>query len=421
MADEARVQRQAALADKKKRLDELKARRNQRGTTASQADGNVAKAKAVASTNLDDYIDGLLKAPATTTSASAESVTAAPNGNDQQRPPQASNMEAPKTIDNVIAEAAPAPMAAPVKHVEAYEMSTQTAEDDFPPPSDYDEDELQQEPVEEGAYDAEYQEPSYINYYEEDYEPEEAKVLSAEEVEKELSSETFSTFLNAASKKVERVLGSPVLADLFSDYAGQLDGAKRVENKASDGSKFISSRQIYECPKWTATRDVTDMDWSPLHRELMLTSYHMPSSTSSLTQASGSSAVSAVSPDDTPSSSLAPRSGELLSDGLALVWSLAMPTRPEHIFTCGSPVTTARFHPTESPLVIGGCQSGQVVVWDVRAGRMPVQKSSLTTTASGGKGHTHPIVAMEIIEGGVSRIIDMFLRCRSWNWNLESV
>jgi hypothetical protein len=409
MADEARVQRQAALADKKKRLDELKARRNQRGTTATQTDGNVAKPKAVASTNLDDYIDGLLKAPASTTPAPAESVTAAPNANDQQRQPQAANKEAPKTIDNVIADAAPAPMASTAKHVETFEMYTQTAEDDFPPPSDYDEDELQQEPVEEGAYDAEYQEPSYRNYYEEEYEPEEAKVLSAEEVEKELSSETFSTFLNTASKKVERVLGSPVLADLFSDYAGQLDGAKRVENKASDGSKFISSRQIYECPKWTATRDVTDMDWSPLHRELMLTSYHMPSSTSSLTQASGSSAVSAVSPDDTPSSSLAPRSGELLSDGLALVWSLAMPTRPEHIFTCGSPVTTARFHPTESPLVIGGCQSGQVVVWDVRAGRMPVQKSSLTTTASGGKGHTHPIVAMEIIEGGVSRMIELFL------------
>ena len=80
-----------------------------------------------------------------------------------------------------------------------------------------------------------------------------------------------------------------------------------------------------------------------------------------------------------------------------------MPNRPEHIFTCGSPVTTTRFHPTESNLIIGGCQSGQVVVWDVRAGRMPVQKSSLTTTMSGNsKGHTHPICAMQIVEGGVS-------------------
>mmetsp|Transcript_4132 Transcript_4132/g.9342 ORF Transcript_4132/g.9342 Transcript_4132/m.9342 type:complete len:414 (-) Transcript_4132:1041-2282(-) len=162
---------------------------------------------------------------------------------------------------------------------------------------------------------------------------------------------------------------------------------------------------MYECPKWTASRDVTDMDWSPLHRELMLCGYHMPSSTSSLGQPIGSSAVKVVSPDDTPSDSLAPRNGELLSDGLALVWNLAMPNRPEHIFTCGSPVTTVRFHPTESTLIIGGCQSGQVVVWDIRAGRMPVQKSVLTTTVNGNsKGHTHPICAMEVIEGGAGLV-----------------
>jgi dynein intermediate chain len=82
-----------------------------------------------------------------------------------------------------------------------------------------------------------------------------------------------------------------------------------------------------------------------------------------------------------------------------------MPNRPEHIFTCGSPVTTIRFHPTESTLIIGGCQSGQIVVWDIRAGRMPVQKSILTTTGSGNsKGHTHPICAMEINEGGAGLV-----------------
>lgn len=193
------------------------------------------------------------------------------------------------------------------------------------------------------------------------------------------------------------------MADLLVDYDGKSDAAKGGQAKTSDGSKYLFSRQIYECPKWTASRDVTDMDWSPLHRELMLCGYHMRTSSTTLAQPVGSSATKVVSPDDTPSDSLAPRSGELLSDGLALVWNLAMPNRPEHIFTCGSPVTTVRFHPTEASLIVGGCQSGQVVVWDVRAGRMPVQKSVLTTSASGNsKGHTHPICAMEIIEGGVS-------------------
>ncbi len=231
----------------------------------------------------------------------------------------------------------------------------------------------------------------------EDDETVEPKVLTAEETEEQVSSVPFSSFLNTTSKKVERLLGEPVLADLLVNYVGETDGLESAE-KVSDGSRYISAREVYECAKWTSTRDVTDMDWSPLHRELMLSSYHMPSSHSSLL---GSAALSAVSPDDTPSASLAPRSGELQSDGLALVWSLAMPSRPEHIFTCGSPVLAARFHPTEAPLVIGGCQSGQLVVWDVRAGRLPVQRSSMTTMVSS-KGHAHPICAMEIVEGGVS-------------------
>jgi dynein intermediate chain len=287
--------------------------------------------------------------------------------------------------------------------VETFEMATQTLDDEFSSTGKYGEEEdLQPQSAYDESQEQNLAETTNQTSATEDT-MEEAKVLTAEEVEKELSSEAFSQFLNSTSRKVERVLGSDLLADLLVDYDGETDGTKRASTKVSDGSKYLSSRQIYECPKWTASRDVTDMDWSPLHRELMLCGYHMPSSASSLGQPAGSSAVRVISPDDTPSDSLTPRSGELLSDGLALVWNLAMPSRPEHIFTCGSPVTTNRFHPTESPLIVGGCQSGQVVVWDVRAGRMPVQKSILTTTASGNsKGHTHPICAMEVIEGGVS-------------------
>jgi len=414
MADEARAQRQKALAEKRKRLDELRARREQRATQAATNAANSTATRGL-STNIEEYIDGLLKTPtsaaatetstqseAAATSTAAVAATAASTtvngGKDASQPAGA-------TPNNVIAEAAPAPPAAPVKQVETFEAGTQTFEDDFPPSSETDDDDLvaNQSDDEIILTSNDMLDSSNKPALEEDEEVVAAKILTAEEMEREVTSQTFASFLNTASKKVERVLGSPMLADLLYDVVGDTD-SKRSETKASDGSKFLSSRQIYECPKWTANRDVTDVDWSPLHRELMLTSYHMPSSSASLGQPVGASAVKAVSSDDTPSSSLAPRSGELLSDGLALIWSLAMPNRPEHIFTCGSPVTTARFHPTESPLVIGGCQSGQVVVWDVRAGRMPVQKSSLTTTASGGKGHTHPICSMEYIEGGAGLV-----------------
>jgi dynein intermediate chain, cytosolic len=404
MADAARVQRQAALEEKKKRLDDLKARRQQRATTNLSSQDQI-HAKTEASANLDDYIDGLLKAPAATSSVpvanhiAATSTGTTENGSkttDETRTPaQASEVPTAPTLVSV----ASVPIVQPKS--EMFEMGTQTAVDEFPESPSLEDGEApqQQQSLEDFPKDAN----SPVNSSTEAAESLEVKVLTAEEVEKELSSAAFSSFLNSTSKKVERVLGSELLADLLIDYEGDSEGTKRGATRTSDGSTFLTSRQIYECPKWTASRDVTDMDWSPLHRELMLCGYHMRTSSSNLGQPLGSSATKVVSPADTPSDSLTPRTGELLSDGLALVWNLAMPNRPEHIFTCGSPVTTVRFHPTEATLIIGGCQSGQVVVWDVRGGRMPVQKSVLTTTATGNsKGHSHPICVMEVIEGGVS-------------------
>lgn len=394
MADAARAQRQKALADKKQRLEELKARRSQRGTQTSAREA--AKVKVEAVKNLDEYIDGLLKVPAGAAPPPAPTPT---NAEVPQSAASQANDSKPAAASSDEVVSVPAPVA-PVIKVETFEAGTQTTDDEFPPGSDDDEDEEQPQIKEEQANDGAHKE---LVYQEEVKVEEEAKVLTEEEVQQEIASETFSSFLNTASKKVERVLNSAVLADLLVDYDGESNGQKRT--RASDGSKFLSSRQVYECAPWTQNRDVTDMDWSPLHTELMLCGYHMSSTSPSLGQPKGSTAVKNVSPVDTPSDSLAPRAGELMSDGLALVWNLALPGRPEHIFTCGSPVTATRFHPTESPLIVGGCQSGQVVVWDVRAGRMPVQKSSLVTTASGNsKGHTHPICSMQVVEGGAGLV-----------------
>ena len=260
-----------------------------------------------------------------------------------------------------------------------------------------------------------------------------------------ISSRPFQHFLNSASKKVEKVLGAGALAELLDDpaYDDEMDeenddedlaadngavseddgagtasegedngttpkrakknkkragrlgllGGKTSADGALDATGIIKSTQTYSCPRWTANRDLTSITWSPHKREMLVASYQSSSSAGVV-----DAAVRAVSPADTPSSSLIPQSSELRSDGLALVWNLAMPDRPEHIFCCGSPVLTTAFHPTETRLVIGGCHSGQVVVWDVRAGRLPVQRS----VGPAGGGHAHPICSMEVVESGVS-------------------
>ncbi|VEU37890.1 unnamed protein product [Pseudo-nitzschia multistriata] len=349
MADEARAQRQRALEEKKKRLEELKARRQQRATNSISAQ-DAAKAKIAAASNLDKYIDGLLKVPNNhVASTSSETVASShhPMENGTAGVDSSSKKSESTSSSETKAVGVSAPIQqtmAPVVKTETFEMGTQTSVEEFPSTGLSEAEEETQPPLASGDLQGlDPVEATKSNEMGAEEVSKEAKVLSTEEVEKELSSEAFSSFLNVTSKKVERVLGSDLLSNLLADYDGGIDDKDRDAKKISDGSKFLSSRQMYECPKWTASRDVTDMDWSPLHRELMLCGYHMPSSTSSLGQPVGSSAVKVVSPDDTPSDSLAPRNGELLSDGLALVWNLAMPNRPEHIFTCGTKGTPIPF------------------------------------------------------------------------------
>jgi dynein intermediate chain len=89
-------------------------------------------------------------------------------------------------------------------------------------------------------------------------------------------------------------------------------------------------------------------------------------------------------------------SSAIPDEGIVAVYNLSMTDRPEHLFCAGCPILRCRFHPTEGPrLVVGGGSSGQVLVWDARAGRYPVQRSG----ASGG-GHDRELVGMRVLGGG---------------------
>merc|ERR1712039_407184 len=77
-------------------------------------------------------------------------------------------------------------------------------------------------------------------------------------------------------------------------------------------------------------------------------------------------------------------------DGCALIWNLAMRTRPELAFTCPSAVLTAHCHRFEPSLFFGGTYAGGVVLWDARAKAGPVLRTPLS-----GKGHSHPVQAMQ--------------------------
>ncbi|KAF8822435.1 cytoplasmic dynein intermediate chain [Cardiosporidium cionae] len=177
--------------------------------------------------------------------------------------------------------------------------------------------------------------------------------LTDEEKEKILSSVKFGEFFERSTKLIERALGESDMFDLMADFSGTLGS----ETDQSDIQK-LKSVQVYCDSKWSTGRPITDLRASTTFHDLFLTAYGQPETTS------------LIDPD-----------------GCVLVWNMAMPQRPEYIFTYQSAVCSALFNKFQPNIIIGGTFSGSIVIWDSRAKSKPVQRTALTP-----RGHMHPVI-----------------------------
>jgi len=439
--DESRTARQKALAEKKRRLEEIKARRQNRPTaTASSASPAASGAN---NNNLDDYIDSLLKTstpvlPGVTAATDATAVvkeaatdTAAvvvsseniSGENDKQQ----NNVGGDNVASNAASTMTPTLPQQQEPKVETFEIAIQCEEEDFPPPSLIDEEEAEEE---KDNINDEGGDPTNISGTDNNNNSittmeQTMAQLSIEEKQNLLTSPPFNHFLSTASKRVERLLGASDEGlmygllkekgwgntDFSMDYAAQ-DSKEEKEDmddeeeqqQAFQSGGFFTAKATYTCPKWTNGRNVTDMEWCPSHKEWVLASYNNvvqqhPSSSSST---AGAVATRNLSPNEqfssaftTPTSSSTPN-----NEGIIAIYNLTMPGRPEHIFCAGCPIVHSQFHPVEHPkLILGGGTSGQVLVWDARVGRYPVQRSSI-----GSGGHDVELVGMKVLGGGGNEV-----------------
>ena len=184
--------------------------------------------------------------------------------------------------------------------------------------------------------------------------------FNGEELEEIINTSDFKEFLESTSLMVERLLSMNERA-AFRDYT-QL----RKETVPEDHE--LLQKPIKYIDKNVAGRPVNDMQPSPFFPELFVAAYGSVKSVGRYSAAHEASA------------------------GFVCVWSTALATRPEFRFTASSPVQTAQFHSHDQHLIVGGCYTGQMLLWDMRAKSLPVQRSSM----GGMKGHKHPIVSISM-------------------------
>ncbi|KAG6577893.1 Cytoplasmic dynein intermediate chain [Phytophthora cinnamomi] len=211
-----------------------------------------------------------------------------------------------------------------------------------------------------------------------------ATVLSAEERTQLLQSDAMEAFLSKASRVIERALNTSSKYDIMIDYGADVEQDSVVE----DATESLKQQFIFADEKWSKHRAVTDVDVSPFYPELTLVAYTARDFLEEEDKDDGM-----TSQWDTMGNSATAALTEVASitEGVVLLWSTALPGRPEYRFTCHSQVTSACFNPFDRHIIIGGTYSGQIVIWDTRAKSAPVQKTALSAFS-----HTHPIYAMAV-------------------------
>eukprot|EP00158_Paraphelidium_tribonemae_P004104 Partr_v1_DN26574_c0_g1_i1_m3643 putative intermediate chain len=176
-------------------------------------------------------------------------------------------------------------------------------------------------------------------------------MMSNSDRENILKSPALSTFIAKSSKVIERMMAESPL--IYRDYSIDYQSLK----SATSGTHQKMSVLACMHQEHSKNSMISSVQWSNKFPELCLASY----------------------------------TGK--SQGSVLVWNMALPSRPEFVFESQSPVATAIFCDSQPAYIFGGCQSGQILLWDTRANRRtPSLKSPLSAN-----GHTHPIVSLSLV------------------------
>ena len=252
----------------------------------------------------------------------------------------------------------------PAFRPEVYEESTQWSdlmkEDDEEDSSSEDKDQIQEKPKQPLVVKKNKQ----VTNEENQEEQKEFTVTPEDEAEKYRNAhkEEINDFLRNRKKYMERAINENEIYDMFlnDDYV--------YLNSLADSNDLVHPiLEFYD--KSTENRTISALEWSIKYPELLLSCY---------TQ----------------------RTDEFFNqqNGLIHIWNLANRNEPEFTFTNQAEITSAIFHPYNPRLIIGGTETGIVMIWDTRGKQAPISKTPLGVGGnSSSKSHTSDITCLGVI------------------------
>ena len=201
---------------------------------------------------------------------------------------------------------------------------------------------------------------------ENDNENKEYKVAPEEEAEKyrESHKEEMKEFLKLKIRTMERAVNEDDIYNMF------LNDDYEYPNTLPDSNNLLHPILEFYDKKTSENRTISALEWSIKYPELLLSCYTKRTDDFKYNQ----------------------------QNGLIQIWNLANREEAEFKFTNQAEITSAIFHPYNPRLIIGGTETGIVMVWDTRGKQTPIYKTPLGVgSGNTSKSHTSDITCLGVI------------------------
>ena len=174
--------------------------------------------------------------------------------------------------------------------------------------------------------------------------------------------EEIDEFLRPKRKYIQRAINENDIYNMF------LNDDYEYPNTLSDSNNLL--HPIYEFYDSSCeNRTILALEWSIKYPELLLSCY--------------SKRIDNLA---------------FQENGLIHIWNLANRKEPEFKFKNQAEITSAIFHPYNPRLIIGGTETGIVMIWDTRGKETPIYKTPLGVgSGNTSKSHTSDITCLGVV------------------------
>ncbi|OMJ85169.1 hypothetical protein SteCoe_13560 [Stentor coeruleus] len=181
------------------------------------------------------------------------------------------------------------------------------------------------------------------------------KEMDPEEAEVLIGTKEFGEFFNRCSFVVEKALEEKY--NVIEDFILQ----QKVEDPFDQKGKMKLLQMLHFKDE---DRCISSLDWSAHFDDTIVASYIK-----------------------------AELSETKLAHGVINIWHLEDPSVPKHTLYSQSSITQAQIYPNDPNILLGGSYTGQLLIWDLRAKALPIQRSPALN-----KGHTFPVIGISFAE-----------------------